>query len=136
MQREPCSGTEGNMKRFPGCSSFFPTFAVALTLMFLSLRAHGQSNLVQLVSQPGDWIGQGNTYVTTNKANFTFSGSAASIYITAFGYYIFFSAPNGSVLTVGSYTNLTTFPYTPSVNVYGNSRACNKYCGVFNVFEF
>src|SRR5437899_6014219 len=80
MKREPCSGTEGNMKRFPGCSSFFPTFAVALTLMFLSLRAHGQSNLVQLVSQPGDWIGQGNTYVTTNKANFTFSGSAASIY--------------------------------------------------------
>ncbi len=108
---------------------------LTLTLLMIGGGTHAQSNLVLLVSQPGDWIGQGGTYVTTNPANYTVSGNAYTLGISAFGFWIEFDAPYLSVLTVGKYTNATSSPWRPYVSVTGNSRGCNTICGNFEVLE-
>jgi parallel beta-helix repeat protein len=94
-----------------------------------------QSNLVLLVSQPGDYIGAGNVYVTTNPASFSFSSNPTFIGISAFGFWIQFSPPYQSVLAVGSYTNVPGSVTAPMVSVSGNSRGCSQYCGNFQVLE-
>jgi parallel beta-helix repeat protein len=88
-----------------------------------------------LVSQTGDWIGQGNTYVTTNPASFSFSGNPSFLGISAFGFWIQFTGSPQSGLTVGNYTNVPSAPSGASVSVSGNSRGCSRYCGDFQVLE-
>jgi hypothetical protein len=70
-----------------GCRSrflFSPLAFIFLSLCLLARVGIAQSNLVLLASQPGDWIGQGNVYSTTNPANFSFSGNPTFIGISAF----------------------------------------------------
>src|SRR2546430_719397 len=100
--------------------------------------ANAQSNLVLLISQPGDYIGQGQTHVTTNAADFGLSGSAATLTVTAFGYNIYFDAPDSSSLGRGQYTNAARWPFNgsaPGLSVFGNGRGCNTVCGNFNILE-
>ena len=122
----------------PGASGCrFLLFCLFLNLLWGGGPARAQSNLVLLISQPGDWIGQGATYMTTNPANFTvYNTSYYALGISAFGFWIQFDGPVvASVLPVGRYTNVTTSPYRPHVSVTGNSRGCNTICGTFEVFE-
>src|SRR5258706_14748831 len=85
---------------------FLLTFVVYSSLCLLARVGFAQSNLVLLASQPGDWIGQGNVYSTTNPANFSFSGNPTFIGISAFGFWIQFTPPYQSNLAVGNYTNV------------------------------
>ena len=84
-------------------------FGVACLLAVLLLPAgiaRSQSNLVLLVSQPGDYIGGGHDYVTTNQADFTVSSPyGVGMQITAFGFYMDLSGAGGAPLAVGTYTN-------------------------------
>ena len=94
----------------------------------------GQSNLVMLVSSPGDFIGQGRIYLTEDPSQFSISGTA----IDAFGFEFVFAGPGGAPLTVGTYTDATRWPFngaSPGIDISGNGRGCNYECGSFEVFE-
>lgn len=110
-----------------------------LGIFFLTIGiAKGQSNMVLLVSQPGDYIGQGQTYVTTNSANFSVGGTAGTISASAFGYTMQFDGPGSTNLAVGMYTNASRYPFNgpgPGLSVSGNGRGCNTLCGSFEIFE-
>ncbi len=103
-----------------------------------ALTVRAQSNLVLFISQPGDYIGQGQTYVTTNQADFSFSGTPALITVGAFGYTFWIGGPGGTNLDVGTYTNSARYPFNgsqPGLDVFGNGRGCNTDCGSFQIFE-
>jgi len=104
--------------------------------------ARAQSNLVLLISQPGDYIGQGQTYITTNASDFSASfnafGSQQDIRVIAFGFIMTFGGPGGASLAVATYTNAARFPFNgsaPGLSVFGNGRACNSDCGNFKILE-
>jgi parallel beta-helix repeat protein len=122
------------MKSCPRIGRFLPPLLI-LTLLLACGGARAQSNLVLLVSQPGDWIGGGGTYVTTNPANFTVSGGLSMVGISAFGFWIQFSPPYGSPLVVGKYTNDPSSVSAPFAAVSGNGRGCSRYCGSWEIME-
>jgi len=97
-----------------------------------------QSNLVMLVSQTGDYIGQGQTCVTTNLSDFSVSSGSYGLDISAFGYDIWATGPNRTTLTVGDYANAARDPFNggaPGLSVAGNGRGCNTVCGNFSIYE-
>lgn len=111
---------------------------LAAAWLCATLSVHAQSNLVLFISQPGDYIGQGQTYVTTNTANFSFSGSPNLVTVGAFGYTFWIGGPGGANLAVGVYTNSARYPFNgsqPGLDVFGNGRGCNTDCGAFQIFE-
>jgi hypothetical protein len=116
----------------------FRSIAVASALLIAAGSANAQSNLVLFISSPGDYIGQGQTYVTTNYADFSFSGTATGISVGAFGYGFTFVPGTGN-LGVGTYPNTTRWPFNgggPGMDISGNGRGCNTECGSFQVLEF
>ena len=107
-------------------------------LLLVTGIAHAQSNLALFVSGPNDYIGQGLRYVTTNTPDFSLSGTAPYIQVSAFGFDFEFSGPAGSNLTVAAYTNATRYPFNapgPGISVVGDGRGCNNECGAFQIFE-
>jgi parallel beta-helix repeat protein len=113
-------------------------FIVLVWLLFATSFAKAQSNLVLLVSQSGDYIGQGQTYVTENQSDFNVSGTLATITISAFGFGFTFAGPGDVPLTVGTYTNSARYPFngsSPGLDISGNGRGCNTECGSFQVLE-
>jgi parallel beta-helix repeat protein len=107
-------------------------------MLFAANIANGQSNLVLLVSQSGDYIGQGQTYVTTNLSDFSVDTDVWGLYIGAFGFDILADGPGGAALTVGSYPNAARDPFNgslPGLSIFGNGRGCNTVCGSFQIFE-
>ena len=120
---------------------------VACSLLFPSF-AHGQSNLVFLVSAPGDYVG-GQTYYTTNPtaAPIETWGKApfwGAIQVSAFGFIMDFSAPDRTVPGVGVYSNAMLFPdngppfnseNAPGLSVSGGGRGCSAVCGSFEILE-
>lgn len=116
----------------------FHSSAVALALFLAAGSTKAQSNLVLFISSPGDYIGQGQTYVTTNSADFSFSGTATGISVGAFGYGFTFVPGTGN-LGVGAYPNTARWPFNgggPGMDISGNGRGCNTECGSFQVLEF
>ncbi|NBV24628.1 MAG: hypothetical protein EBS05_22250 [Proteobacteria bacterium] len=112
----------------------FPLVCACLWLFLASASA--QSNLVSLISQPGDYIGQGNTYYTTNAADFTLTGTLGTITVSAFGYTIQFDGPGSANLAAGNYPGATRYPFNgsnPGLSIYGNGRGCNTLCGSFQI---
>src|ERR1051325_7469213 len=110
-----------------------------LALVWSGEKAHAQSNLVLLISSAGDYIGSGATYYTTNQADFNLSGSASTVRVIAFGFFINIDAPGDSNLVVGEYTNAVPYPFNenlPGLAVAGNGRSClNNACGNFRILE-
>ena len=116
----------------------FLNVGFAAGMLFVANIANCQSNLVLLVSQSGDYIGQGQTYVTTNPADFSVSSDVWGLDIGAFGFDIWAEGPGGAALTVGSYTNAERDPFNgsaPGLSIFGNGRGCNTLCGSFQIFE-
>jgi uncharacterized delta-60 repeat protein len=101
-----------------------------------------------LNSQPGDYIGQGQTLGYT-QATGQFSVSRNSdqgisiSYQDAFNpavyWYLDFAAPGNAVLTVGQYLNVQRYPFQatsqPGLSVYGEGRGCNTLTGNFTVTD-
>jgi len=113
----------------------FPSLLVAACLC-VTVPAHAQSNLVLFISQPGDYIGGGQTYITTNTSDFSFSSSPNLVTVAAFGYTFWIGGPAGSNLMVGLYTNSARFnDRQPGLDISGNGRGCNTDCGAFQVYE-
>ena len=117
--------------------SLFPSLLIVCWLCATG-SAWAQSNLVLFISQPGDYIGQGQTYVTTNTADFSFSGSPNLVTVGAFGYNFWIGGPGGANLAVGTYTNSARYPFNgsqPGLDVFGDGRGCNTLTGSFEVKE-
>ncbi|HEX3627034.1 MAG TPA: choice-of-anchor Q domain-containing protein [Verrucomicrobiae bacterium] len=129
-------------ERFIFNSTAFDKIAFLVLVFAISLATHvarAQSNLVLLVSHPGDYVGQGQTYLTTNLSDFSAGfGSQKDIQVSAFGYVLFYGGPGGANLAVGTYTNASRWPgngSAPGLSVFGNGRACDSVCGNFTILE-
>jgi hypothetical protein len=109
----------------------------------------GPSTLLSYQSDPGDYIGQGQTG-SHSLADLKFSawhaGSQPSVQIRAqspTGGSVFWSinlmAPSGTQLAPGTYLNATRYPFnapgTAGLDVSGNGRGCNTLTGQFTVLE-
>jgi len=115
---------------------------VCLLAAFSASVANAQSNLVLLISPPGEYIGQGKTYYTTNSTEFSVSlvsgGLPSAAQVSAFGYIMHFAGPNGTAPGLGTYSNAVRYPFhgsNPGLSVTGNGRGCNSLCGSFQVFD-
>ena len=100
-----------------------------------------------MVSEPGDYIGQGQTYSFTlldgdfsTKVGFS-NAVSISFNMPTFGHSwnLSFAAPNGLPLTVGTYEGAVRFPFQgpdePGLDVSGDGRGCNTLTGSFEVKE-
>jgi parallel beta-helix repeat protein len=99
---------------------------------------NAQTNLALLVSQPGDYVGDGQTHITTNLPDTAISGTPNELSFWVFDYSIYFSGPDKTPLSVGTYTNAAKWPVNgaqPGLNIYGNGRSCSALCGEFRIFE-
>jgi VCBS repeat-containing protein len=100
---------------------------------------------VTMVSQPGDYIGQGLTYsFTPETGTFLVSrnfDNGVSLYYSGGGqwWYFDFAAPFNADLTPGDYANATRWPFqasdVPGLNVSGNGRGSNTLTGHFTVTQ-
>ncbi len=116
----------------------------ALTL--LGTGAHAQVTSLRLNSDPGDYIGGGQfTFLTPSDGTFSaqpnFDQGVSISFLGQPGtFWLFeFAAPNKQLLTVGTYTGATRFPFQdPSqagLSVAGDGRGCNTLTGSFQVLE-
>src|SRR5256885_325535 len=135
-----------NLFRFSGNGS---ALLILIALLTRALPAAAQVTSLNITSDPGDYVGQGQTYYLTmgNPGNSLFrsggnQNGGVSIYAdTLYGQYwaMDFAAPNNAQLAPGSYPNATLFPYeaagVPGFDVFGNGRGCSALTGTFNVLQ-
>ncbi len=108
----------------------------------------GQSSLT-MTSQPGDFIGQGQTY-NFNATNSTITAkslwiggipSTVEVNVSASGqsWTLDFAAPSPDSLVAGIYTGATRYPYqaagVPGLDVSGDGRGANTLTGQFTVTQ-
>ena len=98
-----------------------------------------------MVSQPGDYIGQGQTYSFTPQTG-TFMvnrnfDNGVSIFYSGSGqsWNLDFAAPFDAALTPGTYANATRWPFQATgvagLNVSGDGRGSNTLTGSFTVTQ-
>ena len=117
---------------------------LGLAVLFAGNLALGQSNLVLLVSSPGEPIAQGRSYATTNLADVGVAiletyGLSIWANNTHGHYEIYASGSNGVPPGIGDYENVGWDPFSgssPGLNVTGNGIGCGGVCGNFHVYEF
>lgn len=125
---------------------------LASALLILSSPTQAGTTIFQFVSQPGDYIGQGQALVlTTAQADFRLQGNYAngvSIHIDNFSradpgnylfWYVDFAPAAGGTLVPGAYEGATRFPFNgpsePGLSISGDGRGCNQLTGRFDVRE-
>ncbi|MFO1458029.1 MAG: Ig-like domain-containing protein [Verrucomicrobiota bacterium] len=109
-----------------------------ILLAWISPAAVAQRNLVVFDSPPGDYIGAGQTYVTTDTSQFNITGTPEAFTVTAFGYWFAFDGPGESALGVGRHPNALRTPFNggqPGISISGNGRGCNTVSGSFEILE-
>jgi VCBS repeat-containing protein len=114
-----------------------------------TLTTAAAQTFVTMSSQPGDFVGQGQTYNFT-PANSTINASiirdgvianGVQITITAPGqsWTLSFAAPSPGWLVPGTYTGATRWPFqapgTPGLDVSGDGRGANMVAGQFTVTQ-
>src|SRR5262249_44114272 len=102
---------------------------------------------LRMVSEPGDFVGQGQTYdFTPASAAFNAStnfdnGVSFDVDPPPLGEFWFldFAAANNALLTAGAYPNAMRFPFQdpghPGLDVSGNGRGSNTLTGNFMVYD-
>jgi Bacterial Ig domain len=111
-----------------------------------SLMAGEGPTFVTMVSQPGDFVGQGLSYtfggtITAKVLNSGVTTNAVEIDISAPGqtWTLDFAAPNQGQLVVGTYTGATRWPVqaagVPGLDVSGDGRGANMLTGQFTVTQ-
>ncbi|MBN9520410.1 tandem-95 repeat protein [bacterium] len=107
----------------------------------------GPVTRLRMVSEPGDFVGQGLTYdfvpgtaafsIGTNFDN----GVSLDVDPPALGEFwtLEFAAPNDALLTPGTYLDAQRFPFQaagrPGLDVSGNGRGANTLTGRFTVYD-
>lgn len=136
-----------NALRSIDSSLYLPLLAVFLVPGSVQ-PAQAQTTSLSLTSQPGDFIGQGqsltvtpNDGVFTARRNFDNGVSISFFDNNQLGNFWFldFAAPGDSPLAVGIYEGATRFPFqaatSPGLSVSGQGRGCNMLTGRFEVLE-
>lgn len=105
--------------------------------------ASAQNTALIMDSPPGDYIGQGqNYYFTATDGSFTASqnydnGVSLSFNGSSHWFYLDFAAPGNALLTPGTYTGATRFPFQssnqPGLSVDGDGRGSNTLTGFFTI---
>ena len=125
------------------------SFAVVVGVMFLlhvsSGLAAAQTTVLDLKSQPGDYIGGGlDQTFTPADGNFTASRNFDNgVTITFNGgphfWRVSLAAPQDAELVPGVYENATRWPFQsptgPGMDISGEGRGCNALTGRFEVLE-
>jgi hypothetical protein len=120
---------------------------MALALCASAVASPGRADAATLLyfkSEPGDYIGQGQTFtLTPANGTITTSRPGGGVEI-AFNsatswWYLDFVPPAGAPLAPGVYEGATRFPFqsptAPGLDVSGNGRGCNTLTGRFVVLE-
>ncbi len=107
-------------------------------VFFLGVSAHASAGTsVQIISQPGDYIGQGAQQTFTTVTAGTLQ-SQTVLTFRAGGFNYTFEAPSGLLLP-GVYEGATRYPFNSTgvagLDVSGNGRGCNELTGRFIVHE-
>ena len=108
----------------------------------LTLATRPNTTSITMVSDPGDYIGQGKTYsftpgTGTFAASRNFDNGVSINYSGDWGYG--FAAPIDGTLVPGIYTGATRFPFqasrAPALSVSGEGRGSNRLTGSFTVTQ-
>lgn len=115
---------------------------ILLLLIFTPLVSNAQR--LYMVSQPGDYIGQGTSWDFTD-ATHTFTASqnydqGVTVRVDGPNWWTLnFAAPGEIPLTPGLYEGAIRFPFQPitlpGLSVSGDGRGCNELSGEFTVHE-
>lgn len=120
---------------------------IALSLFVIAASAQAQVTSLSLVSDPGDFVGGGQTtFLTPAEGTFNAQGVSGGSHVSVsfFGspgvfWFLDFAAPSGQPLAVGTYTGAARFPFEaptqPGLSVVGDGRGCNTDSGDFTVLE-
>jgi hypothetical protein len=122
--------------------------AAAVAVLLLPAAASAQpaeSGTVSMVSDPGDYIGQGQTWSYATEAGDGISastnGSVVSVAVNGYNgdwWYLDFDAPGSQPLVAGTYASATRYPFNgtgPGLSVSGEGRGCNELTGSFTVTQ-
>jgi len=120
-------------------------FLFALAFSVFAATANAQVTSLSLNSDPGDFIGGGQSLFLT-PADGTFSATTnfdSGVSVSLFGpvhfWFLDFSAAGNVPLTLGTYTGATRFPFQAfnenGLSVDGDGRGCNTLTGSFTVLE-
>ena len=103
---------------------------------------------ISMVSDPGDWVGRGESYhYTLDTASFSMragqsGGGYFGLSVIPFGggwWYLDLAAPAGTRLEPGVYEGAVRWPFQngsqPGVSITGNGAGCNTVTGRFEVLE-
>lgn len=123
----------------------FCIFLFVLAFSVFTATANAQVTSLTLNSDPGDYIGGGQSLFLT-PADGTFSATTnfdSGVSVSFFGpthfWFLDFAAAGNLPLTVGTYTGATRFPFQaftePGLSVDGDGRGCNTLTGSFTVLE-
>jgi len=124
-------------------------------IMSAFVTAANATTALYYFSEPGDWIGQGETVWVTPADGFDFNVSrnfdnGISFDINNFNdstvpiqdqqwWHLDFSAPFNADLVVGPYEGATRFPFQdvsePGLSFSGNGNGCNTLTGRFDILE-
>jgi hypothetical protein len=102
-----------------------------------------EGTFIHLVSEPGDFVGAGQTYLFTPGAGDPVypvrDENPGYAWLLAGGFRYDFEALATEALEVGNYEGATEYPFNqptePGLRVSGNGRACNQLTGSFEVLE-
>jgi Putative Ig domain len=119
---------------------------LVLCLSIIAVAAQAQVNSLSLVSDPGDFVGQGQTLFLVPDNGITATGTSSSgvvqvFFFTSSGEFWFldFAAPIGQPLAAGTYSGAALYPFEapgqPGLSVSGDGRGCSTITGSFTVVE-
>ena len=115
----------------------------ALAGALFAAPAQAQTSTLSFVSQPGDWVGAGQTLSFSNGITASASSDnrvvGVSVYSGDHWFYLDLAAPVGQALAVGTYTGATRYPFNdtnePGLSFSGDGRGCNTLTGTFEIVD-
>lgn len=124
----------------------YRSILILLGLLLVAASAQGQVTSLSLNSDPGDFVGGGQTiFLTPAEGSFSAQGfsTGGAVFVDFFGsgqfWFLDFAAPSGQPLAVGVYSGATRYPFElpsqPGLSVVGNGAGCNTVTGDFAILE-
>jgi len=122
------------------------TVAMATDTWVSSANAQPQDTFLWITSEPGDYIGGGQSLIfTPNDSQFSSMVSqdereiGVSVFLPGSFWFLHLAAPAGQQLSPGTYDGATRWPFqepsTPGLDFSGDGRGCNTLTGRFEVLE-
>lgn len=122
---------------------------LAIPMALLSMHAANADTTIELVSDAGDYIGQGQSYsYDDSNADIRYTrnyDNGITVRINNLPgapsdwWTLNIAAPNNAEIQPGAYLGATRFPFqtieNPGLSFTGNGRGCNQSTGSFEVYD-